>query len=141
MGPLGFCRLEVGYSRTGKSVYFFVVGAFLLRVPCTFFFSAGARRVFFCCGCPALFCCGCAARCLIAAGARQVHSLTCCPPPPSIHCRKTTRVRGAFFLMRVRELTDSRAARRSEHPQQKKAPTAKKKNTGSQPHHTTVPMS
>ena len=31
-----------------------------------------------------------------AAGARQVHSLTCCPPPPSIHCRKTSRVRGAF---------------------------------------------
>ena len=43
-----------------------------------------------------------------AAGARQVHSLTCCRPPPRIHCRKASRVRGAFiFLLRVRELWGS----------------------------------
>ena len=35
---------------------------------------------------------------LFAAGARQVYSLTCCPPPPSIHCRKKSRVRGVFFF-------------------------------------------
>ena len=141
MGPLGFCRLEVGYSRTGKSVYFFVVGAFLLRVPCTFFFFCGCAARFFLLRVPGAFllrvrgalfdCCGCAAS-----------SLTHLLPAASEHpLQKDNQGPGCFFLMRVRELTDSRAARRSEHPQQKKAPTAKKKNTGSQPHHTTVPMS
>ena len=38
------------------------------------------------------------ARFFFAVGARQVRSLTCCRPPPSIHCRKASRVRGAFFF-------------------------------------------
>ena len=38
--------------KPGRSVYFFVVGAFLLRVRGAFFFAVGARRAFFsCCGC------------------------------------------------------------------------------------------
>ena len=72
------------------------------------FFAAGAQRFFF------------------AAGARQVHSLTCCPPPPSIHCRKTSRVLGALFFGCgcASPLTHSLPAARSTHS--KKAPTAKK---------------
>ena len=65
-----------------------------------YFFAAGARalgeRVYF-------FCCGCVrvrgTFVVFAVGARQVHSLTCCRPPPNIHCRKTSRVRGAFVFV------------------------------------------
>ena len=88
----------------------------------------------------------CAARLFFAAGAWQVYSLTCCPPPPSIHCRKKSRVHGPFFsLLRVCELTHSLAAcrpeqkstrskkKRATHPQQKKRdahPQPKKKAPG-----------
>ena len=72
-----------------------------------YFFAAGARRDFF-----------------FAVGARPVHSLTCCRPPPSVHCRKTSRVRGAFmFLLRVRSLTHSLT---HSLPAARRAPTAKK---------------
>ena len=97
--------------------------------------GGGARLFFCCgCAARFVFCCGCArgsagqAECngawagqpggafifllrvrgaffFFAVGARQVRSLTCCRQPPSIHCRKASRVRGAFFfLLRVREL-------------------------------------
>ena len=104
--------------------------------------ARGARLFFSCWG---------AARFFFAVGARQVRSLTCCRPPPSIHCRKASRVRGAFFLLRVRELwggafilccgcaarlffccgcasslTHSLAARRPKSTNSKKAHTTKK---------------
>ena len=71
-----------------------------------------------------------------AAGARQVHSLNCCSPPPSIHCRKTSSVRGAFLsLLRVRcELTHSLAACRPEHPQQEKKRAAHPQQKKRAPH-------
>ena len=73
---------------------------------CVFVFAAGARRLFF------------------AVGAQQVHSLTCCPPSPSIHCRKKSRVRGAFLFGCgcASLLTHALPAARS---------TRSKKNTGS----------
>ena len=105
-----------------RRVYFFLLrvrelwgGAFifLLRVCGAFvFFLLLVRGAFF-----------------FAVGARQVHSLTRCRPPPSIHCRKTSRVRGAFILLlRVRELTHSltRCPPPGEHQQQKS--THKKKH-------------
>ena len=91
----------------GKSVYFFVVGALLLRVPGAFFFFLlrvpGAFCFFFAAGARRVFCCRCAAssithllsaasehtlqrdiqgpgRLYFDAGARA-HSLTRCPPP------------------------------------------------------------
>ena len=104
----------------GKSVYVFVVGALLLRVPGAFFFLL--LRV------PGAFCFFLlrVRGAFFSAGARQVQSLTCCPPPPSIRCRETSRVRDAFFLLRVRELTHSLAARRPEHPQQQSTHSKKK---------------
>ena len=143
-----------------------------------YFFAAGARRVFFLAvgaplpgawpvrrnpmgrgpasrGARLFFCCGCAARFFFfAVGARQVRSLTCCRPPPSIHCRKASRVRGAFFFCCgcassggarlffccgcaarlffccgcASSLTHSLAARRPESTNSKKAHTTKKKH-------------
>ena len=70
---------------------------------CVFVFAAGARRLFFCCGCAA-------------------SSLTHLLPAVSEHpLQKEIQGPGRVsFWLRVRELTDSRAARRPEHPQQKK---------------------
>ena len=67
-----------------------------------------------------VFCCGCAARFfLLRVHGKFTHSLA------ARRLRESTAERnpgsGApFFLLRVRELTDSLAARRPEHPQQKK---------------------
>ena len=80
-------------------------------------------RFFFCCGCAArsFFCCGCAAS-----------SLTHLLPAASEHpLQKDIQGPGRVFLLRVRSLTHSLAARRPEHPQQKS--THNKNNTGSNP--------
>ena len=84
---------------------------------------ARGRFFFFCCGCAArsFFCCGCAAS-----------SLTHLLPAASEHpLQKDIQGLGRVFLLRVRSLTHSLAARRPEHPQQKS--THNKNNTGSNP--------
>ena len=111
------CAARFFFAAGARRAFFRGFDIFAARVPGrgpasrgAHFFAAGAQRFFF------------------AAGARQVHSLTCCPPPPSIHCRKTSRVLGALFFGCgcASPLTHSLPAARSTHS--KKAPTAKKKH-------------
>ena len=116
---------------------------FVLRVRGAVFFCCGCAARFFSAGlifllraCPGvgrpaggrIFLLRVRSAFFFAAGARQVHSLTCCPPPPSIHCRKTSRVLGALFFGCgcASPLTHSLPAARSTHSN--KAPTAKKKH-------------
>ena len=113
--------------------FFFVVGAFLLRVRgAFFFFAAGARRFFFCCGCAAFVVAG--ARCVFFAA--RVCGAVCRALffAAGMHaaCFLLLRVRGAFFFSLTHSLTHSLPAAR-------RAPTAKKhtqqkKNTGSTVH-------
>ena len=115
---LGLCSHATQLQRRGARVrvfFFFVAGAFLLRVRgAFFFFAAGARRVFFllrvrgafvfCCGCAArlFFCCGCAVcaarfveRCfLLRACTRRVFCCCAC----GARFFFLLRVRGAFFF-------------------------------------------